>query len=105
MYIIIRNIKASLENFDSFLAHIGLSAMKEFDAYKLEHNSEPLKSAPAVVRLTGCKVCGCKLAEIRGRHPGEKKRMVCPCCLKEKLEDLHDMSAPNYDTACKAEAT
>jgi hypothetical protein len=37
---------------------------------------------------TGCGVCGGKLAMIRGRHPGDREREVCPTCVVERLETL-----------------
>lgn len=37
---------------------------------------------------TGCRVCGGKLAMIRGRHPMDPHREVCPTCVVERLEDM-----------------
>lgn len=46
--------------------------------------------------MDGCPVCGAKLAKIRGRFPKSPEREVCPTCLQERLEDLHNMSDPDY---------
>lgn len=35
-----------------------------------------------------CKVCGGKLATIRGKYPGDPDCVVCPTCIVERLEDL-----------------
>ena len=37
-----------------------------------------------------CDVCGGILHRIRGRHPNEEKRFVCPTCAIESLEYLRD---------------
>lgn len=49
--------------------------------------------------LLGCKVCGGATVSIRGRYPGEVRRVVCPTCLADKLYDIHHMSAPEYGIA------
>lgn len=38
--------------------------------------------------MTGCNVCGGKLAKIRGQYPREPDREFCPTCLVERLEAL-----------------
>jgi len=48
-----------------------------------------------------CGVCGSELANIRGRHPGNDRREVCPTCLQERLEQIRDMLADDYGKACK----
>ncbi len=35
-----------------------------------------------------CSTCGGECVYIRGRHPGNDKRKVCPTCLQEKIEDM-----------------
>lgn len=45
-------------------------------------------AAPEARQLTGCPVCGARLATIRGKIPGEPDRMICPTCAQERLEDL-----------------
>ena len=46
--------------------------------------------------LKGCPVCGSQIATIRGKYPSEPKRQVCPTCLKERMDVIHDMSDPVY---------
>jgi len=53
---------------------------------------------------SGCGKCGGKLATIRGKHPGDDDRAVCPTCLKEKLEAIHDMTSPFCGVAHTVEA-
>ena len=55
----------------------------------------------APVRV-GCDVCGGLLTLIRGRHPGEDKREVCPTCLQERLERIHDETSTDYGKAFQA---
>lgn len=38
----------------------------------------------------GCEVCGGTLVEIRGRHPKESNRKVCPTCAVEIIESILD---------------
>ncbi len=93
MYITLQNIKASPQAFDSFLTHIGLTAMKEFEEYELEHNSEPLKSAPAVVtppNLDGLK----ELHDLVDRQAEDEKlwfktETASEAYLQQKLRKLH----------------
>ena len=46
--------------------------------------------------LKGCPVCGSQIVMIRGKYPSEPKRQVCPTCLKERMDVIHDMSDPSY---------
>ena len=34
----------------------------------------------------GCNVCGGRLVRIRGRHPGDSPRCLCPTCFVEQIE-------------------
>ena len=43
-----------------------------------------------------CSKCGYNLVEIRGRYPGKEKRMVCPCCLADKVELIEEICGKNY---------
>lgn len=38
--------------------------------------------------LHGCNVCGGDLVQIRARSPHGEKRIVCPTCLQEKLDEI-----------------
>lgn len=46
-----------------------------------------------------CSCCGGKQVLIRGRHPGDDKRLVCPTCMRSRLDYIHDMSGPSYGIA------
>ena len=48
-------------------------------------------------QVTGCDMCGGKLATIRGRHPGDVDREVCPTCLAETLDNIKARLADNYN--------
>jgi len=50
-----------------------------------------------------CGCCGSKRIAIRGRHPNEPKRVICPTCTAERLDDIHKQSDPSYGIACAAE--
>ncbi len=46
-----------------------------------------------------CNVCAGKLVEIRGKHPKDPKRIVCPTCIQERLEMINEISAYDYGVA------
>jgi len=50
-----------------------------------------------------CEVCGGRLVTIRGRHPEEEDRKVCPTCAVEILESLYSnlTSRPKEETKTK----
>lgn len=50
----------------------------------------------------GCRVCGGTMVFIRGKYPGSDKREVCPTCAWERLEQINEMSQPNYGMAYKS---
>ena len=56
---------------------------------------------PEPVGVSGCPVCGAAFAYIRGKHPGEDQREVCPTCLQERMDDIRDRLDPNYGVACQ----
>jgi len=56
-----------------------------------------------ILKGGGCEVCGGKLVVIRGRHPGENKRKICPTCAFEILESIMD-SCNNRQT-CSSQLT
>ena len=51
------------------------------------------------IPFTGCSVCGGKLVKIRGRYPKDPEREVCPTCLAEKMDMIHEMSSKEYGVA------
>jgi len=63
---------------------------------------ENAPSSCTVDSIVGCPVCGCKLVTIRGKHPGDPKRVVCPTCLADRMDTIRDMSDPNYGIGCAA---
>ena len=56
-----------------------------------------MKLPPLVIE--GCLVCGGKEVYIRGKHPGDEMRLVCPTCLMEKIELLREIISPSYGVA------
>lgn len=60
----------------------------------MNYTDTQLKQALAkMLPLLGCGVCGGKMVEIRGRHPEDKPRQVCPTCPAERIDDLLDIHA------------
>jgi hypothetical protein len=53
----------------------------------------------------GCGVCGCRLVEIRGRHPQDFERTVCPTCCAERLDQINHISSHVYGVAAQATIT
>lgn len=56
----------------------------------------------APVSLLGCAICGGRIVEARGRHPGDAPRIVCPTCLADRLDMIREIAAPEYGRACSA---
>jgi len=48
------------------------------------------------LQTAGCPTCGAKLVTIRGRHPHDDRRKVCPTCLQERMDYIRDLLDPNY---------
>ena len=47
-----------------------------------------------------CGICGGQMVYIRGRYPHtECKRLVCPTCAVERLEQIREIAAPDYGQA------
>lgn len=49
------------------------------------------KLAPIKIKhewYSGCRCCGGKLVTIRGKHPKDPERTICPTCVVERLEDM-----------------
>lgn len=57
----------------------------------------------APVSLLGCAVCGGRMVEARGRHPGDAPRIVCPTCLADRMDMIREIAAPEYGRACSAQ--
>lgn len=51
------------------------------------------------VETESCGICGSKKVEIRGKHPKQPPRLVCPCCAQERLEQIQEISSPSYGQA------
>lgn len=43
-----------------------------------------------------CLVCGGKMVEIRGRRSIDQRRVVCPTCISDRLEQINEISARTY---------
>lgn len=56
---------------------------------------------PIKKRKYGCGICGGKQVIIRGKYPNTPKRRVCPTCTYERLEQISEISSPDYGKACK----
>jgi len=52
--------------------------------------------------LVGCPRCGGKMVAIRGKHPGNPRRVVCPTCLCEQVEFIAGQAdrAGNWAVEC-----
>lgn len=72
--------------------------LKALEAYATQEREEQRKGS-------GCGICGSRMVFIRGRHPHEEEREVCPTCAVERLEQIRDISSPDYGRAFTAKAT
>lgn len=43
-----------------------------------------------------CGICGGAMVEIRCRYPQQEKRKVCPTCLAERMDQIREVSSPDY---------
>jgi hypothetical protein len=50
-----------------------------------------------------CGVCGGRLVTVRPRTPRGPTRTVCPTCMADRLDQIHDISAWTYGLASAAE--
>ena len=53
-------------------------------------------------KVLRCNICSSQLVSIRSRYPGSEGRLVCACCLQERMEHSHEMSSPQYGQATQA---
>ena len=53
-------------------------------------------SSPGSSDFKRCGVCGGQLVNIRGRYPRTEKREVCPTCLAERMDQIREVSSPDY---------
>jgi hypothetical protein len=65
-----------------------------------KHTKKPSPSPDARADWEkSCGVCGGKMALIRGRYPHTDKRVVCPTCLCERMEQIREVADDNYGKA------
>jgi len=50
-----------------------------------------------------CGICGGSMVEIRGRYPREIKRIVCPTCLAERMDNIRELCDPDYGKSYQAQ--
>ncbi len=50
-----------------------------------------------------CGICGCACVEIRGRNALQQKRLVCPTCLADRMDQISGISSDQYGVAFAAE--
>ena len=43
-----------------------------------------------------CPVCGSSMVYIRGRNLNSDKRLICPTCAVERLENISEIASPEY---------
>lgn len=53
-------------------------------------------------KRVGCGVCGGTMVQIRGRYPEQECRNVCPTCLAERMDQIREVSHPDYGVAYSA---
>ena len=91
------------EHGDSRFECITYWKRRAIEAENLALVSKIYKSESASASFLGCGVCGGKMVEIRGRHPRDDRRNVCPTCLAERMDMIRELTAPDYGTACEAQ--
>jgi len=68
------------------------------DADNWMHESRPHFPKPKA-GLPTCGSCGGKQVYIRGKHPQEENRLVCPTCCQERLEMIEVYASKDYGKA------
>ena len=66
--------------------------MKDMKTLKDMESNEPESSK-------GCSICGSKMVYIRGKHPGDDRRIVCPTCLAERMDIIRQVVDDDYGKA------
>ena len=59
-------------------------------------NSEELAATTANTASLPCPVCGSSMVYIRGRNLNSDKRLICPTCAVERLENISEIASPEY---------
>lgn len=54
--------------------------------------------------MNGCGICGGQMVSIRGRYPKEERRNVCPTCLAERMDQIREVSCPDYGIAYQGQS-
>jgi hypothetical protein len=55
-----------------------------------------IKPTPPAKKIEPCGICGAEQVLIRGKHPHEDKRTVCPTCCQERLDQISNISDRDY---------
>ena len=71
---------------------------------KCDHLYYPENRDSGIKDFKTCGICGGILVYIRGRYPNHDNRLVCPCCLQERIEQINDISSINYGKANEVSA-
>jgi len=50
-------------------------------------------------KIPSCAICGGGRVSIRGRFPRDPQREVCPTCVTERLEQIHEIASMEYGAA------
>ena len=50
-----------------------------------------------------CGCCGSNMVWIRGRYPKTDRRLVCATCLAERMDQIREVSHPDYGKAYQNE--
>lgn len=58
----------------------------------------------SVTSVAGCGICGGKMCAIRGKHPRDPERVVCPTCLADRFDMIREFVDRDYGRAFMAAA-
>lgn len=70
--------------------------------YLTKPNTDTISSKPVIDEdafKNRCNVCGGDLVYIRGKFPNTDKRLTCPTCTTERLEQINEISGKDYGKA------
>lgn len=73
-------------------------SVAEHNRHLVQNYINAVESAPPN-NQQGCGICGGTLVSIRGKYPQGEKRLVCPTCNTERLDQINEISSKSYGVA------
>lgn len=92
-------ICASIPEFGKLEAQFNSGQMAPIIQSAIDAATAELQRKLEREREVGCNQCCGAMVYIRPRHPGMDERLVCPTCLADRMDNIRDISSPEYGQA------